>query len=78
MGDDLFANTLLALNAETGQRIWHFQAVKHDIWDRDFPSPPILLTVQARQESDRCRGSADEAGVALFVRSHERQTAVSD
>src|ERR1700676_5335738 len=46
VGDDLFANTLLALNAETGERIWHFQGVKHDIWDRDFPSPPALLTVQ--------------------------------
>src|SRR4029453_13361326 len=31
---------------ETGKRIWHFQAVKHDIWDRDFPSPPTLLTVR--------------------------------
>ncbi len=46
VGDDLFANTLLALDAETGQRIWHFQAVKHDIWDRDFPSPPVLVTVR--------------------------------
>jgi quinoprotein glucose dehydrogenase len=45
VGDDLFANTLLALDAETGQRIWHFQAVRHDIWDRDFPSPPALVTV---------------------------------
>jgi quinoprotein glucose dehydrogenase len=46
LGDDLFANSLLALNAETGERIWHFQAVKHDLWDRDFPSPPTLVTVQ--------------------------------
>jgi quinoprotein glucose dehydrogenase len=45
IGDDLFSDTLLALNAETGQRIWHFQGVHHDIWDRDFPSPPALLTV---------------------------------
>ncbi len=45
VGDDLFANTLLALNAETGERIWHFQGVHHDIWDRDFPSPPALVTV---------------------------------
>lgn len=44
-GDDLFANTLLALDAATGKRIWHFQAVHHDIWDRDFPSPPSLVTV---------------------------------
>jgi len=45
VGDDLFANCLLALDAATGKRIWHFQAVKHDIWDRDFPSPPVLVTV---------------------------------
>ena len=46
LGDDLFANTLLALNAATGERLWHFQAVKHDLWDRDFPSPPVLVTVK--------------------------------
>lgn len=46
VGNDLFANTLLALDAETGKRLWHFQGVHHDIWDRDFPAPPALLTVQ--------------------------------
>jgi quinoprotein glucose dehydrogenase len=46
MGDDLFANCLIALNAETGQRIWHFQAVRHDLWDRDFPSAPVLVTLK--------------------------------
>ncbi|MGI9221049.1 MAG: PQQ-binding-like beta-propeller repeat protein, partial [Woeseiaceae bacterium] len=45
-GDNLFANSLLALDATTGERIWHFQAVRHDIWDRDFPSPPSLVTVE--------------------------------
>ena len=45
VGDDLFANCLLALNAETGERIWHFQGVHHDLWDRDFPAPPVLLSV---------------------------------
>jgi quinoprotein glucose dehydrogenase len=44
-GDNLFANSMIALNAETGQRIWHFQAVKHDVWDRDFPSAPVLVTL---------------------------------
>ncbi len=44
-GDNLFANSLLALKAETGERVWHFQAVKHDVWDRDFPAPPRLVTV---------------------------------
>ncbi len=45
IGNDLFADTLLALDAETGKRLWYFQDVHHDIWDRDFPSPPSLLTV---------------------------------
>ncbi len=46
VGDDLFANCLIALNAETGERIWHFQAVRHDLWDRDFPSAPVLITLK--------------------------------
>ena len=46
VGDDLFADTLLALDAQTGKRIWHFQGVHHDIWDRDFPSPPALVSVK--------------------------------
>ena len=45
IGDDLFANTLLALDANTGKRIWHFQGVHHDMWDRDFPSAPVLVDV---------------------------------
>ena len=42
-GANLFANTLLALDARTGKRIWHFQSVHHDIWDRDLPAAPNLL-----------------------------------
>jgi len=45
VGNDLFADTLLALDAATGKRLWHFQGVHHDIWDRDFSSPPSLLNV---------------------------------
>jgi quinoprotein glucose dehydrogenase len=45
-GNDLYANTLLALDANTGKLIWHFQDVHHDMWDRDFPSPPALVTVK--------------------------------
>jgi quinoprotein glucose dehydrogenase len=46
VGDNLFADTLLALDARTGKRLWHFQGVHHDIWDRDFSSPPALVTVK--------------------------------
>jgi len=46
VGDNLFANSLLAHDANTGKRVWHFQMVKHDVWDRDLPSPPSLVTVR--------------------------------
>jgi len=45
-GDNLFANTLLALDARTGERRWHYQIVRHDIWDRDLPAPPNLVEVR--------------------------------
>lgn len=44
-GDNLFANCLIALDARTGKRKWHFQFVRHDVWDRDLPAPPTLVTV---------------------------------
>lgn len=46
LGHDLFANCVLALQAKTGERVWYFQGVKHDLWDRDFPAAPALVTVQ--------------------------------
>lgn len=70
VGDNLFANTLLALDAATGKRLWHFQAVKHDIWDRDFPSPPTLVTV--KQNGKRIDGVAQttkSGHVYLFERA---------
>src|SRR5690625_4068980 len=45
MGQNLFANTLLALDAKTGERIWHYQIVRQDILDRDLPAPPNLITL---------------------------------
>lgn len=44
-GDNLFANCLIALKAGTGQRVWHYQVVRHDVWDRDLPAPPTLVRV---------------------------------
>ena len=46
IGDDLFADCLIALDAATGKRLWHFQEVRHDIWDRDLPAAPALLSVR--------------------------------
>jgi len=44
-GDNLYANCLLALQAETGKLVWYFQGVRHDVWDRDFPAAPALVTI---------------------------------
>jgi quinoprotein glucose dehydrogenase len=44
-GDNLFADCVLALDARTGKHIWHFQGLRHDVWDLDFPAAPSLVTV---------------------------------
>lgn len=44
-GAGLFANCVLALDAATGKYIWHFQTIHHDLWDRDPPAPPNLITI---------------------------------
>ena len=48
LGDNLFANCLLAIDAATGKRVWHFQFVRHDLLDRDLPSAPTLATIEVR------------------------------
>ena len=44
-GDNLFANSVVALDARTGERRWHFQTLRHDLWDHDLPVYPTLVTV---------------------------------
>ena len=46
LGDNLFANSVVALRADTGARVWHFQTVHHDLWDYDVASPPILFDLR--------------------------------
>jgi quinoprotein glucose dehydrogenase len=46
IGDDLYANCVLALDARTGKLVWHFQGIRHDVWDYDFPAAPSLVTVK--------------------------------
>lgn len=73
VGDNLYANTLLALDAATGRRIWHFQGVHHDIWDRDFPSPPVLLTVKRDgKDIDAVAQTTKQGFVFLFERDSGR------
>ena len=44
-GDNIFSDCVVAIDAKTGKRIWHFQEIRHDIWDLDIPAPPNLVTV---------------------------------
>ncbi len=71
LGDNLFADCVLALNAETGERIWHFQEVRHDIWDRDLPAPPVLLTVKRDgKKVDAIAQTTKQGFVYLFDRAN--------
>ncbi|HTG28157.1 MAG TPA: PQQ-binding-like beta-propeller repeat protein [Methylomirabilota bacterium] len=73
IGDDLFADSLIALQADTGERIWHFQGVHHDLWDRDFPAPPALLTIKrGEQHIDAVAQTTKQGFVYLFDRATGR------
>ena len=80
IGDDLFANTLLALDAKTGKRLWHFQAVRHDLWDWDFPAAPTSVVHRAaRWPYHRRRGRTDhEDRLRLPLRACDGQAALPD
>ncbi|HTV56525.1 MAG TPA: PQQ-binding-like beta-propeller repeat protein [Terriglobia bacterium] len=71
LGNDLFADCLLALNAQTGKMIWYFQAVRHDLWDRDFPAPPALLTVKrGGRQIEAVAQTSKQGFVYLFNRAN--------
>ena len=50
-GDNLFAESIVCLDANTGRRVWHFQTVRHGIWDYDLPAPPNLITIEVDGET---------------------------
>ena len=70
-GNNLFANCLLALNAETGKRIWYYQTVHHDLWDRDLPDPPVLITVRRNGANVDAVAQTTKSG---FVYVFDRET----
>ena len=72
IGDNLYANSLLALNADTGKLIWHFQFVRHDIWDRDPPSPPNLITIRQNGKTIDAVAQVDQARLRVRLRSRNR------
>jgi len=70
-GNNLFANSLVALDARTGRRLWHYQLVHHDLWDYDLPQAPKLLTIRQNGRNIDVVAQATKHGF-LFV--FERET----
>ncbi len=67
-GTNLFGNCVVALDATTGKRQWHYQTVHHDIWDYDNPAAPILVTIQVWRFHQGCRCTVDKNGTHLRTR----------
>lgn len=68
-GQNLFANSVLALDARTGKRLWHFQTLHHDLWDHDLPTSPTLVTVRHQGKRTDAVAQVTKTGyVFLFDR----------
>lgn len=70
-GSNLYANSLVALDARTGKRLWHFQTVHHDLWDYDLPQAPKLLTLNRNGKRVEAVAVAGKTG---FIYTFERRT----
>jgi quinoprotein glucose dehydrogenase len=72
-GANLFAETLMAIDAKTGKRVWHFQGVHHGIWDYDFPAAPILVDINVNGKPVKAVAQVSKQG---FTYVFDRKTGV--
>ena len=72
-GQNLYGNSVVALGARTGERVWHFQTVHHDLWDYDLPCPPVLVTVRHGGRALAAAAQVTKMG-HLFVLDRETGT----
>jgi quinoprotein glucose dehydrogenase len=70
-GANLFAESLVALDAKTGKRVWHFQAVHHGVWDYDFPAAPILVDINVNGKPVKAVAQVSKQG---FTYVFDRRT----
>ena len=66
-------NCVIALDANTGKKLWHFQATRHDLWDSDFAAPPILLTVNSNGRRVDAVAATNKFGLHLHLRPRHRR-----
>ncbi|MBM3738622.1 MAG: pyrroloquinoline quinone-dependent dehydrogenase [Acidobacteria bacterium] len=71
VGDNLFSDCVLALDAKTGKRIWHYQTIHHDVWDYDLPAQPSLVTITQRGRSQDAVAQVTKTGMLFLL---DRQT----
>ncbi len=62
-GHNLYGQSLVCLDAATGERVWHFQTVHHPIWDYDLPAPPVLLDITVNDEVIPAVAQITQAGI---------------
>ena len=77
-GDNLFSTSVIALDVKTGKRVWHQQLVKHDIWNYDTPTAPILLDVNVDGQPHPRAVPDHQAVVGLFLQPSHRRTDLAD
>ena len=77
-GDNLFAESLVCLDATTGKRVWHFQAVHHGLWDYDFPARADPGRHHGGRPTHQGRRAGQQAGVRVRLRSHDRHAGLAD
>ena len=77
-GDNLFGESLVAVDLLTGERRWHFQLVHHPIWGFDMASPPILADITVDGRPIKAVGPAREAGVPVRLRPGDGRAGVAD
>ncbi len=69
-GNNLFANSIVAIDANTGKYKWHFQTVHHDLWDSDMPSPPTLVDIKQNGRTIPALASIGKTGY-MFILNRE-------
>ncbi len=66
-GDNLFAESLVCVDAESGKRIWHFQAVHHGVWDYDFPAAPNLVDITVNGRAIKAVAQVSKQGFVYVL-----------
>ncbi len=78
LGSNLFANSVVCVDLETGKRIWHYQITHHDIWNYDLSSAPALVNMTVGRQAGQSARAAHQARLRLCARSRDRSADLAD